>query len=253
MYNNKYTRKQRGAAMQDHYIGDIGDYGKYGLLREVCAEAMSLAVNWYRAIPKKNGKQDDGKYISYLTMPQRYREYDPALFDSLYKIVKQEQNRRIERVEQEALFQAVFFSKVIGADRLGWHRQALKHTQGAEVVFLDPDNGLETAKMYQADGATEKHVKWAELKDYYTRGQNVILYQHRPQMTTKDACIESLMHFQKNYLLADRVKLIEFPKYTNRFYFMFLHESAKTAFERVCNSMVQKWSKNDFCHEIILE
>jgi len=45
---------------------------------------------------------------------------------------------------------------------------------------------------------------------------------------------------------------LEFPKYTNRFYFMFLHESDKATFERVCCSMGQKWGKNDFCHEIIL-
>ena len=238
--------------MQDNYIGDIGDYGKYGLLREVCAAAMSLSVNWYKVVPTKAGKQDDGKYISYLSMPQIYREYDPVMFNALHKIVIHEQERRIERVEQENLFPAIYFSEPLEADRKAWHNQALKQTQNAKVVFLDPDNGLETAKMYQTGGATEKHVKWAELKDYYTRGQNVILYQHRPQMTTKEKCIESVMFFQKNYLFADCVKLLEFPKYTNRFYFMFLHESDKAAFEQVCCSMVQKWGKNDFCHEIIL-
>ena len=65
--------------MQDNYIGDIGDYGKYGLLREVCAEALSLSVNWYKVVPKKVGKQDDGKFISYLDNPRFYREYDPTL------------------------------------------------------------------------------------------------------------------------------------------------------------------------------
>ena len=39
--------------MQDSYIGDIGDYCKYGLLREVCAAAMSLSVNWYNVVPTK--------------------------------------------------------------------------------------------------------------------------------------------------------------------------------------------------------
>ena len=43
--------------MQDNYIGDVGDYGKYGLLREVRAESMSLSVNWYQVIPTKIGKQ----------------------------------------------------------------------------------------------------------------------------------------------------------------------------------------------------
>ena len=238
--------------MQDNYIGDIGDYGKYGLLREICAEAMSLSVNWYRVIPAKLGKQDDGKYISYLSMPQMYRAYDPVLFDSLHNIVMQEQDRRIERIEQERLFPAVYFSKALCADRNAWHSQALEQTQNTSVVFLDPDNGLETVKMYQHGGATEKHVRWAELKDYYARGQNVILYQHRPQMTTKEKCIEGVMQFQRDYLLADHVKLLEFPKYTNRFYFMFLHQNSKTAFDRVCCSMVQKWGKQDFCREIIL-
>jgi hypothetical protein len=177
--------------MQDNYIGDIGDYGKYGLLREVCAAGMSLSVNWYKVVPTRQGKQDDGKYISYLSMPQLYREYAPTLFDSLYKIVIQEQERRIERIEQENLFPAVYFSKVLGEDRKAWHNQALEQTQNATVVFLDPDNGLETEKMYQTGSAKVKHVKWTELKDYYARGQNVILYQHRPQMTTKEKCIES--------------------------------------------------------------
>lgn len=76
--------------MQDNYVGDIGDYGKYGLLREVCAERLSLSVNWYRVVPK-----------------------------------------------------------VIGADRTAWHLQALEQTKGTDVVFLDPDNGLETFNMFQ--------------------------------------------------------------------------------------------------------
>ena len=238
--------------MQDNYIGDVGDYGKYGLLREICATNLSLAVNWYRVVPTKAGKQEDGKYISYLSTPQLYREYDPAMFDALHQIVMRERDRRIERIEKANLFPANYFSVPLGAERKAWHGQALAQTQNARVVFLDPDNGLETAKMHQTDSATEKHVKWTELKDYYARGQNVILYQHRPQMTTKEKCIESVMHFQKNYLLADCVKLLEFPKYTNRFYFMFLHENDQMIFESVCCSMVRKWGKNDFCREITL-
>ena len=236
--------------MQDNYIGDIGDYGKYGLLREVCAGALSLHVNWYKVIPSKIGKQNDGKYINYLSNPQFYREYDPTLFDSLHKIVIEERDRRITRIEQENLFAATYFSAALGGDRKAWHSQALNMSKNADVIFLDPDNGLETTKMHQTDAATEKHVKWTELKDYYSRGQNVILYQHRPQMTTKEKCIESIIHFQENYLFADCIKLLEFPKYTNRFYFMFLHKNYKTVFDSICFLMVQKWGNNRFCNEI---
>lgn len=30
--------------MQDTFVGDVGDYVKYGLLKSVCANGMSLAV-----------------------------------------------------------------------------------------------------------------------------------------------------------------------------------------------------------------
>ena len=239
--------------MQDNYTGDIGDYGKYGLLREICAAGLSLSANWYRVDPKVIGKQDDGKYIEYLSKPQVYRDYDPALFDALHRIVKEDDNRRIARIEQARLFGAVYFSTEICTDRAAWHRDALERTHDTDVVFLDPDNGLETFRMHQMGGATEKHVKWAELKDYYTRGQSVVLYQHRPQMTAKSKCIEDIMHFQETYLLADCIKLLEFPKYTNRFYFMFLHQSHKSVFDRICRTTAQKWGKDGFCREILVD
>ena len=31
------------------------------------------------------------------------------------------------------------------------------------------------------------------------------------------------------------------------------YQNSKTAFDRVCCSMVQKWGKQDFCREIVLE
>ena len=227
--------------MQDNYVGDIGDYGKYGLLRTVDNVGLSLAVNWYNVVPKKDNKQNDGKYTSYLSLPQKYRNYDPPLFDALHKIVCCEQCRHIGRIEQEHLFNASFFSSEILSDRPQWHQQ---------VVFLDPDNGLETQTMFHTGKATEKHVKWEELRDYYSRGQSVILYQHRPQMTKKNQCIDNILQFQKDYLCADTVKLLEFPKYTNRFYFMFVHAKHQAAFEYICFVMKRLWRKDDFSREI---
>lgn len=238
--------------VQDNYVGDIGDYGKYGLLREVSAEAITLSINWYRVFSKTKTRQNDGKFIKYLAEPQRYREYDPVLFDWLQNVVNVEQDRRIERIEQEQIVSAAYFSEIIDAQRTKWHQRALEATGGADVVFLDPDNGLETAHMYQTNAATEKHVRWGELKDYYTRGQNVIVYQHRPQMTSKEKCIENMMHVQNNYLFSDCIRILEFPKCTNRFYAMFVHKNYEIAFERICASMSRKWGKDNFCREVIL-
>ena len=69
--------------MQDRYAGDIGDYGKIALLRELQSQGLSVAVNWYLVEPlesekKADGtyKQEDGKYIVSNTFhyyaPDRY-------------------------------------------------------------------------------------------------------------------------------------------------------------------------------------
>ena len=90
-----------------------------------------------------------------------------------------------------------------------------------EVVFLDSDNGLESVRMHQIRSAREKHATWQEGKDYYDRGQGVILYQHRLQMTKKEACIQGMMAFQDSFLHADQILILEYPRYTNQYYFLF--------------------------------
>lgn len=143
--------------MQDNYVGDIGDYGKYGLLRNVTAAGLRLAVNWYRVIPTRPGKQEDGKFTDYLHKPDTYRQYDPELFDCLSYLVKK--NRTIEAVEKSNILNARFFTeRLTAAGRKQWHMAALEATNGMDIVFLDPDNGLETVKMHQDGSAKEKHV-----------------------------------------------------------------------------------------------
>ena len=227
--------------MQDNYVGDIGDYGKYGLLRNVTATGLRLAVNWYRVIPTRPGKQEDGKYTSYLDKPEIYRHYDPELFDCLADIVHR-QKRSIEEMEASGVLTAAFFSDaLVPANRSHWHQAALASTIRTDIVFLDPDNGLETAKMHERRSAKEKHTTWQEVKDYYDRGQSVILYQHRPQMTKKEMCIQSVLGFQNSFLHADHTLLLEYPRYTNRYYFIFAHQTQFSALEHIHHKVAQTW------------
>lgn len=227
--------------MQNAYVGDIGDYGKYGLLRRINQTDLRLAINWYLVAPHHPGKQDDGKFIQYLFNPGNYRKYDPVLFDELYRIVHLEKDRSIQRIEQSQLLSAAYYTSALCSDRSQWHKDALHATKDANIVFLDPDNGLETYNMYKMNSATEKHVRWDELADYYRRGQSVILYQHRPQMTKKEICIQQLLNFNYSYLYADCVYILEFPQYTNRFYCFFTHQAHSDTVQSVCSQMAQVW------------
>ena len=68
--------------MQDRYVGDIGDFVKYGLLRAL-GEGKRLGVAWYLH-PDYDG---DGRHTGYLRKPKDWRYLDPELFDTLKKLV----------------------------------------------------------------------------------------------------------------------------------------------------------------------
>src|SRR5258708_5109533 len=74
--------------MQNRYVGDVGDYGKYALLRGLCGiEARSylrLGVVW--CLFPDESFNNDGKHISYLHNPQ-FAQLDSDLHATLAKIV----------------------------------------------------------------------------------------------------------------------------------------------------------------------
>lgn len=69
----------------------------------------------------------------------------------------------------------------------------------------------------------------------------MILYQHRPQRTKKEVCIQSVLDFQNSFLHADRTLLLEYPRYTNRYYFIFAHHTHLPALEGVYCTVAQIW------------
>lgn len=233
--------------MQDAYVGDIGDYGKYGLLREINKTDIRLAVNWYKVVPTKAQKQLDGRYVEYLDAPEKFRHYDSVLFDELKKIVKQNE-RVLFLIEATCVVKADFFSEELDGNRALWHKRAMEATKNADIVFLDPDNGLETENMFARGSATEKHVKYRELKDYYDRGQSVILYQHRPQMTPNQKCIDDAVKFNREFLHADVMLMLKYPRYSTRYYILFLHENHTAQIKSVYNTILGNW--NGFCEPV---
>ena len=70
--------------MQNRYSGDIGDYVKLAILRHF-AEGRRLGVAWWLFPDELNG---DGRHIGYLTDPDNWERYDPALFRGLSAVVK---------------------------------------------------------------------------------------------------------------------------------------------------------------------
>ena len=236
--------------MQDRYTGDIGDYGKLGLLRCLAAAGLRVGVNWYRTPDEDHN--EDGKFTQYVQASGQtsYRPYDPLLWDSLAQIVNSGQ-RRVESLETPDILDAVFynepldFRKVSFRERAGiradWHRRALAALDGCETVFVDPDNGLMVPSARRSKKAN-KYVLPEELFDYYQQGASVIYYQHKARRR------DGFYIDQHNKLLQDeRIQGAEglglkFIRTSLRYYWFLLHpEHAETVRRCVASLLAGPW------------
>jgi hypothetical protein len=186
--------------MQDRYTGDVGDFGKYGLLRLLCgksnAPALKLGVVWY-LVPNESHNQD-GKHTRYiLDASPDFRDCDRELYDGLKKLLVDqsgkvhEERRTVKLIEESHLLPpgTIFYSARLEyykeqprAERLSvrekWLEAALKETASADVVFLDPDNGIECRSVSRSEKKGPKYVFWDEVERFSRRNQSMVVYHH---------------------------------------------------------------------------
>ena len=81
--------------MKNQYFGDVGDYGKYAMLRYLVNDGIKIAVNWY--LTPDDGS-NDGKFTTYLEKGDM-SFYDKSLFELLKEMVAKGE-RSIEAFEK---------------------------------------------------------------------------------------------------------------------------------------------------------
>lgn len=176
--------------MQDVYAGDIGDYGKFALLRTIAATtSLRLGVHWWRTVGTR--PSNDGRFTDYLTSARgvtRYRLLDPELFDGLRALVLSGA-RTVAGLERLGLLpdKTTYFADLLSyeevrlASRLEHRRAWLARSQSAlltsEVLLLDPDNGLQVASVSPRSKSAPKYVFLDEARVLGT-GRSLIVYQH---------------------------------------------------------------------------
>jgi hypothetical protein len=190
--------------MRHNYVCDIGDFYKYKLLRELTGltgkgPRRKLGIIWY--LNESPCKPNDGNYLHYLK-PERSEKWmrqDPELFDALAHIVKCNK-RHLSSIEQAGIlgrgtkFYTVPLPTMLSRQQLlqarqEWLKAALVATKDCDIVFFDPDNGLEVASTPITSSRAVKYVYFDELKLFIERGQSLVIYQHKNMHQAKEAQI----------------------------------------------------------------
>jgi hypothetical protein len=172
--------------MKNQYFGDINDYRKYGLLRALCGDELSLAVCWM--LTADDGSAD-GRRLEYLDRPRLFRPFDSALFDFLEEAVARDRVRDVRRIESSGLLGDAVFHRTLLADDLAqremFFTEALRLARGRELLFFDPDNGLEVKSIGAGRRDSCKYLYRAELAAAWKAGHSLLVYQHFPRVSRR--------------------------------------------------------------------
>jgi hypothetical protein len=170
--------------MKDQYFGDVNDFRKYGLLRALeRASHLALGVCWFLT-PDDGGA--DGQLRRYLSAPSRWRHHDPALYDKLQRLARADIQPSVSLArEWDLIPEATYFGGLVPDNRpgrlayIGEARRALGH---CDLVFVDPDNGIEVPSTSFGARGSSKYVYWSELQALYAQGHSLLIYQHYPRV-----------------------------------------------------------------------
>lgn len=166
--------------MKNQYFGDINDFRKYGLLRALTGPDMRLGVCWM--LTPDDGSSD-GRLMGYLDAPERWQGYDSELFMHLRESVTARQCRDISKAEG-LIGSALFFREHLSDQedrRRRYFERMLSLFSDRDLIFFDPDNGLETASVPLGKRGCSKYIYWTELESAWEAGHSLLVYQHFPR------------------------------------------------------------------------
>ncbi len=208
--------------MRDRFVADVGDFGKYGLLRALCAkhgsdDALLLGIVWY-FVPDR--------MIQYLDDRGRFEACDPELYQALQEIVGGCQ-RKVESVEYRNLFpvRTVFFREPVPTRldmRRAWAQRAAAEMDGCDIVFLDPDNGIMRGPLRQGS-ISSQHAYYDDLEPLLSNNCSLVIYHHFRRLTREDRVAEVreyVSNLQQELNLAGPAWALVWNAYSPRAYFI---------------------------------
>lgn len=154
--------------------------------------------------PPDDGK--DGSRLSYLKQPARWRHLDPGLFDVLAAITAEKGANRIARIEKSGILPgAIFYSDLIPDSahaRADFMSATWQRFKSVDLVFFDPDNGIEVSKPKGRKGSS-KYIYWNEIEATYRRGHSVLVYQHFDRQSREDQIAKRCRELRRRLPASD--------------------------------------------------
>jgi len=255
--------------MQNRYFGDTGDFSKYGILHSAAQYMKRIGILW--CLTDDENHNNDGKHIAYLNTDKGhpFRACDPELYDSLKTLLIDADGKIITKNRRVALMSSLqilpnrtaFFEEMIPThhdskcrknEREDWFQRARQTLQDCDLVFCDPDNGIEVASVSKRAKKQFKYIYWDELKTLWTDKKSLIIYQHMQRDKLHLTQVHERCCQLVERLGTDVVLPLTCPRGTVRTYFLIPQPRHNKCFAKIYKEMTGKrWSHHikPWCHD----
>lgn len=241
--------------MQDRYAGDIGDFGKIALLQALQRQGLVIGVNWYRVKPLPSEYNADGTFKQ---MDGKYREIPEGLQKGHEELAKKlltipEEKRSTDTLEALKLIPgAVYYNAFLTVERREeWHRDAMEQLKSAQLIFMDPDNGLLVKSVGKKSARSVKYTFYHEVKTFLEQGKSVLIYNHRCRKPEKKYFHDICEKLEKCVgVLEKDVLKITFRRFSIRDYLAIsANEDHRIKIQNAFLSLEQgAWKDENFCY-----
>jgi len=232
--------------VQHRYTGDVGDYVKLALLRAVMP-GCKLGVAWW--LYPDESHNGNGRHVGYLDDPKQWRSLDPGLYDKLAEIIRRQERLITHLYDPELLPDATFFDEAIPCptsiadrrtSRCAWFGRLQDALALCDLIFLDPDNGLEPAGFRPTTRVAGKSVSFAELQQLNQPGRALIVYHH--QTRRKGGHREEIEYWQQRLASNgfESVDAIRARRFSPRVFFLL---NAPVAVQERARHFAEQWDQ----------
>lgn len=168
--------------MREQFFGDVHDFVTFGFLRRLSGQGpWSLLVAWM--LGPSAGSAHHRRH-RYLQEAQRFAPCDAELFFALHHLVKA--GAGLKGLEASGLIPKThYFPNPPPEDPLArpwWFAALCRAASRAQVVFLDPDNGLEVPSCPYGTRGSSRYVYFSEVAQLFALGLGVVVFQYLPRV-----------------------------------------------------------------------
>jgi hypothetical protein len=167
--------------MRDQYAGDVSDVLKFAFLRALAGDDRTLGIAWYYT--SGHDGRTDGRHIEWRDEPA-WEKLDAQLHAGLSELPE----RSIAALERAKIWPlGTLFHREpmpVRLQRSAWAARKRAELDRADIVFLDPDNGL--------GAETTKHATLLEIRLLRRPGRAIVVITFPGRRMTHAALVQQL-------------------------------------------------------------